>query len=725
MTGKKSVKQKSGVVAEVVVDAPRTFTATEQPLDLVTITQQIVDDANSMKTSEASPAPKPENADHLMELSATAAKKRAERLPADPRVTVAPPEADAALVAAGFTFARTEQNASGYVHEDGRTVLAESSGQWTLLVNGLESGGANLTTLLTELAKPVPKRATKKALRINKAHTRGAHAAAAIKAGKTALAVSLTPARALEVIHEAEAIAAAKRAAKVATAVPGMPPNVVRAVEMLGSLTDGKFNLHDLRGDKHYGHRLALLKRLFDREHVVMAETGINNLMQAFYSAIGAAGNCRAAQDADFTARCQDLLVKVHDAKLAAGKEAKRTVRAVRNAMKSSLIVPGIVIPQQKPLSKAAKKVAAKKEAVALQMELAVARPTAQPRPGTKNLGRLEAHSLRLLTHANGLVSLKLERWNSQGAVHIWEGDDGRVVSGVLTPALAVDVKVQAYNLDAVKELASAWLDDKKVKKTAEMEYVLHCVVHAVNRAQSAFALSVLPYQLPAPRPSAAELTITPAGVRLLEDSILGAVLVQLERANSQGALVCYNNGMQVGVGVCPPEILETLRQMPTEVNLVTAVKQLLNPAVPSVPVTPTAAKHLTAVMHCKENIMKNTAEAPAVEKKFAAKTTPTKKAVVKPAKKAAEKKAPTERKSSLFRLLNESKAVWSAFKTQKAEIVAAFIKLGAVGKKAPGVTRAALIAALPKIGDKNISFYLSVWQKNEPVIVEKLAAAE
>jgi hypothetical protein len=200
---------------------------------------------------------------------------------------------------------------------------------------------------------------------------------------------------------------------------------------------------------------------------------------------------------------------------------------------------------------------------------------------------------------------------------------------------------------------------------------------------------------------------------------------VQLERANSQGALVCYNNGMQVGVGVCPPEILETLRQMPTEVNLVTAVKQLLNPAVPSVPVTPTAAKHLTAVMHCKENIMKNTAEAPAVEKKFAAKTTPTKKAVVKPAKKAAEKKAPTERKSSLFRLLNESKAVWSAFKTQKAEIVAAFIKLGAVGKKAPGVTRAALIAALPKIGDKNISFYLSVWQKNEPVIVEKLAAAE
>jgi hypothetical protein len=214
--------------------------------------------------------------------------------------------------------------------------------------------------------------------------------------------------------------------------------------------------------------------------------------------------------------------------------------------MKSSLIVPGIVIPQLKPSSKAAKKVAAKKEAAMLQMELAVARPTAQPHSNTKNLGRLEANSLRLLTHANCLISLKLERWNSQGAMHIWKSDDDRIVSGVLTPALAADVKVQAPNLDGVKELAGAWLDDKKVKKTAEMEYVLHCVVHAVNRAQSAFALSVLPYQLPAPRPSAAEPTITPAGVRLLEDSILGAVLVQLERANSQGALVCYNNSMQV-----------------------------------------------------------------------------------------------------------------------------------------------------------------------------------
>ena len=201
MTGKKSVKQKSGVAAEVVVDVPGTFTATEQPLDLATITQQIVDDTNTMKT------PGPENAEHLMRLSATVAKKRAERRPADPKVTVAAAEADAALVTAGFSFARTEQNASGYIHPDGRAILVESGGQWTLLANGLESGGVDLTTLLTELAKPVPKRATKKALHINTAHTRGVRAAAAIKAGKTVLTAGLTPAKALEVIHEAEVIA--------------------------------------------------------------------------------------------------------------------------------------------------------------------------------------------------------------------------------------------------------------------------------------------------------------------------------------------------------------------------------------------------------------------------------------------------------------------------------------------------------------------------------------
>ena len=670
--------------------------------------------------------------ERLMELSATVAKKRAERR-IDSKVTVVTPEIDKALLDAGFHFERTDAYnegrsiGSGYSNDDGRAILVEQTGAWVLMANGLESGGATADLLLAELAKPAPKRATKKAIRLNMARTRGEHAATALKTRHTTADKKSSPIRALEVLHEVEAEAAAQRAAKVAAAVPGVPVNVVRAVEMLGSVTGGRFTLRDLRGDKNYGHRLALLKKLFDRDRVLVAETGINNLVQAFHSTVGAAGKCHATQDADFSARCKALLSKVHDVKLAAAKAAKRTVKSARHAAAPVLIVPGVILPRAKKLSARARKDAAASERAALKVEVAHAEPTAQPNIGTKNLTRLEAHFLRLLTHANGLVSLKLERWNSQGAMHIWKGDDNRVLIGVLTPALARNVKVQTPDLDAIKILVSEWLDSKSVKKTAEIAYVLRDVMCAVNRTQESFALATLPYQLPVPRSDAAEPAITTTSVKLLEDAALGTLLVQLERMNSQGALVVYNNGMQVGVGVCPPEILETLRQVPVEVNLVTAVKQLLNPAVPSVPVTPTAARHLTAVLHCKENIVKSDkvsrVEVAASGKKFAAKAAA--KTTEKSVKRTAEKKATAERKSSLFRLLNESKAAWSAFKTQKAEITAAFVKLGAVGKKAPGVTRAALIAALPKISDKNISFYLSVWQKAEPAIVEKLAAAE
>jgi hypothetical protein len=135
--------------------------------------------------------------------------------------------------------------------------------------------------------------------------------------------------------------------------------------------------------------------------------------------------------------------------------------------------------------------------------------------------------------------------------------------------------------------------------------------------------------------------------------------------------------------------------------------------------VTPVAESHLTAVLeYRKENIEMADKKA---AKKFEAPAGVAKKAAAKKAVKAA--KEPTERKSSLFRLLNDTKAVWSAFTTQKAEIVAALVKLGAVGKNAAGVTRAQLIAALPNVPEKNISFYLSKWQA--PGLLEKLPAAE
>jgi hypothetical protein len=143
------------------------------------------------------------------------------------------------------------------------------------------------------------------------------------------------------------------------------------------------------------------------------------------------------------------------------------------------------------------------------------------------------------------------------------------------------------------------------------------------------------------------------------------------------------------------------------------------------------AERHLTALLkRIEENIMAGKKKIAEVEAKtpkaakFAApKGAPVKgvKAEVK-VKKAKDGSVAPERKSSLFRLLNDTKSTWSAFTTQKATIVAAFVKLGAVGKTAAGVTRAQLIAALPDVPDKNISFYLSKW--NPAGIVEKLPAA-
>jgi ABC-type transporter Mla subunit MlaD len=182
-----------------------------------------------------------------------------------------------------------------------------------------------------------------------------------------------------------------------------------------------------------------------------------------------------------------------------------------------------------------------------------------------------------------------------------------------------------------------------------------------------------------------------------------------------------------VAAGVVPTEVLNTLRSKSTD-DLIRDVNQLLHPITAGVVVTPVAERHLTAVLaHCKESIEmanKKAAETAAKTKKFAAPAAASKKAAKadKPAK-AAASAAGDARKSSLFRLLNDTKAAWSAFTTQKGEIVAAFVKLGAVGKTAAGVTRAQLIAALPEVPDKNISFYLSKWQPAG--IVEKLPAAE
>ena len=214
--------------------------------------------------------------------------------------------------------------------------------------------------------------------------------------------------------------------------------------------------------------------------------------------------------------------------------------------------------------------------------------------------------------------------------------------------------------------------------------------------------------------------------MRVLEDPSNKLVYLQLEKENSQGAICVYNNGRRVAAGVLSPETLKSARRVQIE-DLVADVNQLLAPPA-GVVVTPVAYRHLTALLNqCKENTMatKKTASAePKSTKKFVSAPAPAKSAAkktAKPASAAKEASAPTERKSNFFRLLNDGKPTWSAFTGQKGIIIAAFVKLAAVGAKARGVTRSQLIAALPDVPPKNISFYLSTWQKDS--LLEKLAA--
>jgi hypothetical protein len=228
------------------------------------------------------------------------------------------------------------------------------------------------------------------------------------------------------------------------------------------------------------------------------------------------------------------------------------------------------------------------------------------------------------------------------------------------------------------------------------------------------------------PRPGA-PVEVDLDAVRLLVDPSNGITLLQLEAENSQGAICVYNNGRRVAAGVVATETLKLLRPQASD-DLVRDVNQMLHPLTADVVVTPVAERHLTALLkQCKEKIDMATEKT----KKFAPPIGVAKKAG-KPAKAVKEAKAPkaakekaegAARKSSLFRLLNDAKPTWSAFTTQKKSIVDAFVKLGAVGAKAAGVTRGALVEALPGVPDKNISFYLSKWQPAG--IVEKLPAAE
>lgn len=215
-------------------------------------------------------------------------------------------------------------------------------------------------------------------------------------------------------------------------------------------------------------------------------------------------------------------------------------------------------------------------------------------------------------------------------------------------------------------------------------------------------ALAAISEPIAAPRPDA-EVIIRAEDVALLEDPGNGIVLMQVERANSQGAICVHNNGTRVAVGVVPPATLAKLRRI-NNVDLIAAANQLLNPIVPSVPVTPVAQRHLTAVLNCKE-LRPMTPEAVAAGKKFASPAA--KKSAAKPAKKAATKKASGEPRGTratfaedtVFSFVRGTKADEKISGSNKrGQALLEFIK----GKKR--ATQAEILKAVPKLTETSQS---------------------
>ena len=645
---------------------------------------------------------------------------------------------------ARFQFVRAEQGldgvvAYGYAHPDGRaalytahqddvnhpeTVTAKLETGQTIQVSSNQPDAAKS---LWEVLKPVGK----KQQRVRQARYDGERGAAELKAIGS-VPNTETPEQALSVIRMVADQASADTAAIAAQPVNGVPAHVVRAVEMLGMITGQWFDPASLTGDKNYSHRMSLLRVLLGRPvgGVKAAECGVRNLVDAFYSAIGTdLGGTRAARAEEFAARCKELVTASRTIKRAVKKATKKVLRTVRRAKLPALTVPGRVLEVSKPLGRKAAREADNATKRILQVELCDGRQQAQPRPSLKGLVVTDTSGLRILNHKNGTVSLKLERCNSQGAMQVWDTGT-RLATSVLTPALVKDVKPVMWDVNMIETMIDDLLASKS-DRAQDVQDNLRAAKVAVRRLVEPAWLVPTTLPIPTPRAAAAEVAIVLSNVQLLEDPLSGLVFVQLEKGNSQGAAVVYNNSSAVVLGICPPEWLCRFRLVTVNGHALTtdeiarAINQLLNPETPRVAVTPTAARHLTAVL---DSIEERKTMAIATTRKFeaskSAATKSTKPAAAKAAKKSTAKKEPTERKSSLFRLVNASKAVWSAFTTQKGEIIKAFTKLNAVGSKAAGVTRAQLIAALPNVPDKNISFYLSKWQA-DPAIVEKLAPAE
>ena len=596
-----------------------------------------------------------------------------------------------------------EVTVHGYQHKDNRAALV------AVTPDGIETWTVRWPDSHEESGREVA--GLEKILLITPA--KRAHAAARVERRVSADKAKAS-ALATQQLAEAEADgngSAVPRPKPIGQVLPGGPADhVCRAIEMLGTATAGQYDFDMLKGEKRYGARVALLRALFNRgiSDFKVAETGVKNLEAAFYSATGIplTGGSKTMRTKAFAARCVEIVKAFLKARRDAGKAEKKAKDAAWRIDRLNWTVPGDIIMM--PPKRSKKELAA--EAKAAAVEFSTPRTLAKPDAGAVMPWAIDVRHMRLVAFKSGASGLRLEAPNSQGALQVLDNGK-RVVASVLTPTLArgKDVSVGEASLEVLSS-ALGLLTQSKSEHATGVDDLLTVATLAIDIAHDPLRLRPTDTAVAEPRQGAEE-PLSYASARLLEDRLLGPVLLRLERAGSQGALCVYNDGSKVSVGVVPIGVLTNLR--PVTCDIATAAQQILEPVVPSVPVTPVAARHLTAVIEHRKEIEDMAG------KKFEAKGA--EKRVVKAKKSAVKKTAGEPRKSSLFRLVKATEKVWGAFDKQKGEIVAAFKKLGAVGSKASGITRAQLITAAPKVPVNNLSFYLSKWQPAG--ILEKLEA--
>lgn len=251
--------------------------------------------------------------------------------------------------------------------------------------------------------------------------------------------------------------------------------NVLGAIKLL----KGKYNLAALSGESHYKLRTQLIKKLRGVDKLLVKDSGLDTLRREFYAAmkITKSGKEGIAQ---FIQACEKRLAA----------DAKRTAqlrKAEQARIQRLLAITGsrTVVHDDKPVIEVKRKTKRQRaeELADLKVELTESIQEAEempvlatPRPGAAVT--LVPGDVRLLEDIdNGLVLLRLEKPNSQGAICVYN-NGVRVAAGVVSPhSLSMMRPVDADIMQAARQFLNPVVKTVQVTSTAErhLTAVLNC----------------------------------------------------------------------------------------------------------------------------------------------------------------------------------------------------------------------------------------------------------